>query len=527
MTVTFGAPQPCDEALLRTRTRRLDCPRAQKIWVIATSTLGSSLAFIDGSAVTLALPALQNDFGLTSAELQWVVNAYLLVLGALMLVGGALGDRYGLRRIFIIGSGIFGLGALSCAIAQSLPVLLAARVVQGIGGALLVPTSLALISNFFHDEEKGRAIGIWAGASALTTAIGPVLGGWLVDRWGWAAVFVLLVPLTALAIVMAWRHVPNNPARRTERLDYIGALLLAGSMATLFLALLQNGAERRSIMALVAIVVVAVFIWREKRIRRPILPLRLFRSSPFTGANVVTCLLYAAFSGALYFLPFDLIQVQGYSATEAGAALLPMTLLLGVGSTFAGDAIRRVNARALLTIGLLVSAAGFFALAAPGQNATYLTGFLPGIIVLGLGMTLSVAPLTTVVMSSVADDAVGLASGVNNTAARLAGAAAVAGLTAVAIAWFSGALAGDLRRAGVPPELVAQLSSDAGQLAGLRAPANVGAPMASAIQTSVASAYVGTFRALVVVCGLLAVASALTAWLSLKGPIKAAAARRR
>lgn len=518
MTVlAFGTRQPCDEALLRAQTVRLACPPKKKNWVIATSALGSSLAFIEGSAVTLALPSLQADLGLSSAELQWVVNVYLLALGALTLVGGALGDRYGLRRIFIAGCVTFGLGALGCALVRSLPLLLSARLVQGVGGALLVPTSLALISHHFQDEEKGRAIGIWAGASALTTAIGPVLGGWLVDRWSWPAVFILLVPLAALAIAMAWRHVPNSAPQRKGKLDYVGVLLLAGSMATFFLGLLGQSTRWRLNLILLSIAVIAIFIWRERNFRTPILPLRLFRSRIFAGANVMTCLLYAAFSGTLYFLPFNLIQVQGYSATEAGSALLPMTLLLGAGSAFAGSAMRRISPRSLLTIGPLISAAGFFTLAVPGHNTTYLTDFFPAITILGLGMTLSVAPLTTVVMASVDNDEIGLASGVNNTLARLAGALAVAGLTALAVAWFSGALVHSLHEAGVPSELAAQLSSHSAQLAGLRVPDGVGIPVASAIRASVANAYVSTFRALVVVCGLLAIGSAMAAWFSLDG----------
>jgi len=291
-------------------------------------------------------------------------------------------------------------------------------------------------------------------------------------------------------------------------------------MATFFSGLLEQGTGRRLNLILLSIAALAIFVWRERRTRTPILPLRLFRSPMFAGANLMTCLLYAAFSGALYFLPFDMIQVQGYSATEAGAALLPMTLLLGVGSAFAGSAMRRVNPRTLLTIGPLVSAVGFFALAAPGRDTAYLTDFFPAISILGLGMTLSVAPLTTVVMNSVGNDEVGLASGVNNTLARLAGALAVAGLTALAITWFSSALVRSLHEAGVPRQLAAQLSSHATQLAGLRAPDNVGIPIASAIRTSVANAYVHTFRLLVVVCGLLALGSALTAWLCLGAAVR-------
>ncbi len=517
MTVLgFGTCQPSDEAMLRADASTLPCPEMKKKWVIATSALGSSVAFVQASAVTLALPSLQADLGLTSLQLQWVVNTYLLALGTLMLVGGAMGDRYGLRRTFIFGTAVFAFGALSCALSESLSLLLIARLVEGAGAALLVPTSLALISKYFGKEEKGRAIGIWAGASALTTSISPVIGGWCVDRWGWRSVFVLLVPIALLAIAMAWRHVPSGAPERDRKLDYFGAILLAGAMAASLLALFAHRPGGPLDLFVLSLGVLGVFLWREERTRAPILPLRLFRSRIFVGANVMTCLLYAAFSGAFYFLPFDLMQVHGYSAVEAGAALLPMTVLLGVGSVFAGAAMRRIEARTLLAIGSLVCAAGFFALAAPGREATYVRDYLPALAILGLGMTISVAPLTTVVMGSVDAGDVGLASGVDNTMARLAGAIAVAGLTALAIWWFSNALVAALHDAGVPEALAAQLTASASQLAGLRAPPNVGVHMAAAINASVDNAYVSTFRTLVVVCGLSALGSALAAWVSLR-----------
>jgi EmrB/QacA subfamily drug resistance transporter len=483
---------------------------------LATAILGSSIAFIEGSVANLALPAIQADLGIDAVELQWVVNVYLLVLGAFTLVGGSLGDRFGLRRIFILGNAVFALGALGCAAASSLSALIVARLVQGLGGALLVPTSLALIGTHFDEDERGRAIGTWAGASALTTAIGPVLGGWLVDQWDWPAVFLLVAPLAALTIAVAWWRVPVTPTADDGALDYLGALFLVGSLGLLILAVVDPGSTpQRAAMLFVAAALGAAFFWRELRFDTPILPLRLFRSRSFSGANAMTLLLYAALSGALYFLPFNLIQVHGYTATQAGAAFLPMTLLLGVGSTLAGDSIRKFDPRFLLTLGPFVTAIGFFALAAPGENASYVGGFLPGILILGIGMTLSVAPLTTVVMSSVSGRQTGIASGINNTVARLAGVLAVGTLTAVAIASFSGTLETRLQEAGVSGALIAKVSSGAAQLAELKPPANVNASITRAIQGSVTSAYITTFRSIIVICGMLAVFSGLIAWFSL------------
>lgn len=515
MSIAYGSRQPCDNGFAAACQQTIPCPQRDKPWVLATAILGSSLAFIEGSVVNLALPAMQSDFGTTSTGVQWVMNAYLLMLGSFMLIGGSLGDRYGLRRIFITGTAVFGLGALAAAFAASMPLLVAARLLQGLGGALLVPTSLALIGSHFEEHERGRAIGTWAGASALTTALGPVIGGWLVDQWSWPAVFFLVVPLAALTIAICWWRVPASPARTGERLDYAGALALAASLGLLIYGLVASatGIERTLFLSL-SLVSGAAFLWHEQRFRPPMLPLRLFRSPAFSGANTMTFLLYAALGGTLFFLPFNLIQVQGYSATEAGAAFLPFSLIMGFGSTFAGDRIRKGNPRTFLTIGPLIAAAGFAALTIPGRDAAYVTGFLPGILLIGVGMTLAVAPLTTVVMNSVSTDEAGVASGVNNTAARVAGVVAIAALTAVAVWHFSGRLASDLQAQAVPTPVIQDLEQRASQLAELRPSRDVPPVVATAVSDAVASAYIATFRVLAIVCGVLAALSGVVAWFS-------------
>ena len=512
---SFVARQPCDEGELRAKHRPRICPQRDKPWVLATSILGSSLAFIEGSVVNLALPAMQSGLDIDSTAVQWVMNAYLLVLGSFMLAGGSLGDRFGLRRVFIMGNAVFGLGALGCALASSLPLLLAARCVQGLGGALLVPASLALIGSHFSEEERGRAIGTWAGASALTTAIGPVLGGLLVDQWGWPAVFWLVVPLAVMTLsIAAWR-VPADTAREGP-LDYAGALLLAASLATLIYGLVDPASgSHRAIFAGLAVVLAVAFIWRERHFTSPLLPLSLFSSKGFSGANLMTFMLYAAMSGALYFLPFNLIQVQGYSATAAGGAFLPMTLMLGLGSTFAGDLIRRFDPRVVLTLGPIVAGVGFLALALPGTDASYVTGFLPAILIIGVGMTISVAPLTTVIMSAVAEHQTGVASGINNTVARLAGVIAVAVLTGVAIGSFSSSLEDYLRELEVPAAVTEELLSNAARLAESSPPEDLLPGVARAIEAAIAYSYVDAFRLTAIICGLLAIGSGLAAWLTL------------
>jgi EmrB/QacA subfamily drug resistance transporter len=470
---------------------------------------------------------MQSDLSATSTELQWVVNAYLLMLGSFMLIGGSLGDRFGLRRIFMLGTAVFGIASFACALAPTLTGLIAARALQGLGGALLVPNSLALVARHFEQHERGRAIGTWAGASALTTALGPVVGGWLVDQWGWPAVFFLIPPLAALTIAVAGWHVPVSPVNNEERLDYAGALLLFASLFVFIYTLVTPaGLWQQALFYGLAVVLAVAFIGRERRFHSPMLPLALFRSRAFSGTNLMTVLLYGALSGALYFLPFNLIQVQGYSAVQAGAAFLPFSLILGFGSTFAGGMIRKFKPRVMLTIGPVVAALGLITLAIPGVGASYVTGFLPGIVILGVGMTLSVAPLTTVVMGTVDGRQSGVASGVNNTASRLAGVLAVAVLTAVAVVWFGGELENRLQEEDLPPKVALYLKDNASRLAELDAPANTPAVLSSIIENAISNSYIETFRLLVILCAILTALSGLLAWLTLASAKQEAVADR-
>lgn len=513
--IVNAAPPPCAVGEIQARRGR-PCATRSRPWILATAILGSSLAFVESSAVNLALPELQSDLGVSSSTLQWIANLYLLALGSLMLIGGSLGDRIGLRKVFLAGAAVFGAAVACCALAPSVPLLLAARCLEGLGAALLVPASLALVGTYFEGAARGRAIGTWAGASALAAALGPVVGGALVDLAGWRAVFAFLAPTAALTVLFGWRHLPADVSARSGRLDYLGAGLLLLTLAAAIAALMESGAAgQRTAFAAAAALAGTAFLVREKRASAPILPLRLFESRTFRAANIVTLLLYAALGGALYFLPFDLIQVQGLSATQAGAALLPMTLLLAGGSTAAGAALGRLDARTVLAAGPVLCAAGLFGLALPGTHATYVADFFAPIAVLGLGMTVSVAPLTAIVMGSVAREQTGVASGVNNTVSRLAGMMAVAALTALAVTTFTGSLSDELRVAGVPPELSKHLVADASQLADLRPPPDVDRPTAAAARSAIGLAYVRAFRRLMLISGSLALAGALVAWLGL------------
>lgn len=515
MSIAFGTRQPCDNVTRTDPARTERCPKGDQPWVLGLSILGSSLAFIEGSVVGVALPAMQASFGVDSAAVQWVTNAYMLMLGSLLLIGGAAGDRYGLKRVFVSGITLFGLGALACGVANSFVVLIVARVVQGLGAAALVPTSLALLSRYFDRDERRRAIGIWAGASALTTAMGPALGGWLVDAFGWPAVFLMVPPVALLAVLLAQRRVPTGTANTGEPLDYTGAILLSGALAALVVAILQVGAIAPGYWLALFVMLGSAFLFRQRRARMPMLPLTLFRKPDFSGVNLMTFLLYGALSGLLYFLPFNLIQVQGYSALQTGAAFLPMTLLIGIGSIFSGSLTGRFTERQVLTTGPLIAGLGFAACALPGSKTTYMFDWFPAVVVIGVGMASCVATLTTVVMNSVDDAHAGIASGVNNTAARLAGVLAVALLTAIAVSTFSSSLEKRLQAGGIAQDVRSQLLARSAMLAELKVPA--GADNASAVSAMVKASYVHAFRQIALLCALAAALSALIAFLAL-GP---------
>jgi EmrB/QacA subfamily drug resistance transporter len=395
-------------------------------WILAATILGSSMVFIDGSVVSIAAPALQRSLGATTAEVQWVMNAYLLLLGGLMLTGGALGDRIGRRAALEAGTAVFTVASVGCALAPDVGWLIAARVLQGVGGALLVPGSLAILREQIPEHERGRAFGTWAGAAALTTAAGPILGGWLVDAVSWRAIFLLNVPLGAATIAIARTRVPASD-REHRKLDLPGAVLAIAAFGLIGDGLIAIGDGRRghgAVSSAAGAVMLAVFLVREHRAETPMMPLGLFRSRAFAGTNAFTVLLYAAFSGALFLLPYDLIDARGYAASSAGLALLPMTLVMGTLSRFSGSWAETHGARTPMIVGPLVVAGGFALLALGG--ASYLLAILPGTLLLGLGMAITVAPLTNAVMGAVDDTHAGVASGINNTAARVAGLLGVA-----------------------------------------------------------------------------------------------------
>jgi EmrB/QacA subfamily drug resistance transporter len=411
----------------------LDEARGQ--WVLFAAVLGSSLAFLDATVVNIALPQIGRSLGADFAGLQWTVNGYTLTLASLILLGGSLGDRFGRRRIFVIGTVWFAAASLLCGVAPNIGSLVAARMLQGIGGALLTPGSLALIQASFRPADRARAIGAWSGLGGVAGALGPIVGGVLVGI-SWRLVFLVNLPLAAAVVVVALRHVPESMDRDMDpRLDPLGAALGAVGLAGTTYALIGlGGTGSRLAVVLTGLAGVAglvAFVVVELRSRHPMLPMEVFASRQFTAANLVTFTVYAALGVVFFLLVVDLQVVAGFTPLAAGSALLPVTFAMLVLSSRAGALAQRIGPRLLMSVGPVISAAGLLLLLRVGPDASYVADVLPGVVVFGLGLSATVAPLTATVLASASPQRAGIASGVNNAVARTAGLLAVAVLPVV------------------------------------------------------------------------------------------------
>jgi len=407
-------------------------------WVLLATVLGSAMASIDATVVGIALPAIGRDFGASLTSLQWVVTGYTLTLAGLLLLAGALGDRYGRRSVFVIGVIWFALASALCGLAIDTPMLVAARALQGVGAALLTPGSLAILEASFRPEDRGKAIGAWSGFSGVGTAIGPFLGGWLIQAVSWRLIFAINLPIAALVVAVAWRHVPESRDQDARGgLDVAGGALVTAGLVGVTYGLIEGPAagwaSAGPLTALIAgAVLLGAFVVRERRAAAPVLPLTLFSSAQFTAANVVTFVVYAALGGALFLLPIQLEQVSGYTALEAGVSLLPVTVIMLALSARSGALAARIGPRLQMSAGPVVIAAGLALFARIGYSGNYLTEVLPAVLVFGLGLAINVAPLTTTVLAAVPARHAGAASAVNNDVARAAGLIAVAVLPAAA-----------------------------------------------------------------------------------------------
>jgi len=505
---------PCDEAAIGSGRA---CAQAGAAgagpWILAATILGSSMAFIDGTVVNVALPALQSAFHATVVDVQWVVESYGLLLSALILAGGALGDLYGRRRVFLAGAVIFAAASAACGLAPTIGVLVMARSVQGVGAALLVPGSLSIISASFDEKSRGAAIGTWSGFTAITTALGPVLGGFLIQYASWRWAFFLNLPIAAAVVAISLWYVPESRGSEGKTLDWLGALLATASLAGIVAGFLESGrlGWRHPLVfgsLLGGAVLLALFVIVEARSPAPMVSLALFRSRAFLGANLLTLFLYAAIGIFFFFFPMTLIQLHGYSPSATGAAVLPLILLMFVLSRWSGGLVIRYGPRIPLIAGPLIVSLGFAAFAVVPAGAGYWVSFFPASLVLGFGMAVTVAPLTTVVMGAAGAEHAGAASGINNAVARVAGVLAIAVLGLLMVSSFSSHLNGALDIFRLSSENLQHIHSREIDLANLQLPPGLDGDTAAAVHRAILAAFQSAVRLVFLCCAALAAASA-------------------
>ena len=521
----IGKP-PCENGVTMDEDAARSCSASSRRWTLVAAVLGSSLAFIDGTVVNVALPSIQRQMGATVSDAQWVMESYALFLASFLLVGGVLGDRFGRRRIFMIGIGLFTLASIGCSLSTTVEFLIATRAIQGIGAALLVPGSLALISATFPQAERGAAIGTWSAFSGITAAIGPVIGGFLVDRYSWTWAFLLNIPVGVVLLLICMTRVPESRgASSRSAIDVAGASLATVGLAGIVFALIEapsRGWFATPIWAATAIGIAALllFIRVEARSAAPMLPLGLFRDRTFTGANILTLLLYAALGGSLFFLPLDLIQVQGYSATAAGAALVPAIAIMFALSRWAGTLVDVFGPKLPLVTGPVIAAIGFALFAWPTIGSNYWTTFFPAICILGLGMSITVAPLTTTVMNAFGTELAGTASGVNNAVSRVAALLAIALFGIVLTETFNAHLRTGLVTLHAPADLVSSVMAQRQKMAEIVIPPGYSAATIDGVKRVIALSFVAGFRRVMLISATLALLSAFSAWMLIQGKMR-------
>jgi len=514
---------PCDENLALSAGSKSPCSKAKQPWVLAATILGSSMAFVDSTVVNVAVPALETYFHANLVDVQWVVESYGILLSALILAGGALGDFFGRRRIFLIGVAVFTIASTACGLAQTIHQLILARCLQGIGAALLVPGSLAIISASFDEDSRGRAIGIWSGFTAITSAFGPVLGGWLIQYASWRWAFFLNLPPALGVLAISSFSVPESRAPDAKRVDWPGAVLATTGLAGLITGFLESGRlgwKHPLVLAglLGGFVLLVTFSLVEAKVPSPMVPFTLFKSRPFLGANILTLLLYGALGIFFFLFPMALIQGAGYSPTAAGSALLPMILLMFFLSSWSGGLVKRYGGKIPLILGPSIVAAGFSLFAVLSFGGNYWRTYFPASLVVGFGMAITVAPLTTVVMNSASQQHTGTASGINNAVARVAGVLAIAVFGTILVHAFDSRLEQKLTNLNLPSSVLSELRATEGDLRKMEPPQGLDPNTASHIQDAIARSFSFAFRAVLLCCAGLSVGSAAVAWSLIDGP---------
>ena len=487
-------------------------PRSQEKWILAATVIASTMAFSDMTIVNVALPVLQRELGITFSALQWVVESYTLILSALILVGGAIGDVYGRRRVFATGIVIFAVASAGCGLSQSAGLLIAARAVQGLGAALMMPGSLAIVSASFPRDRQGHGIGIWSSFTGMSTALAPALGGWIIDALSWHAAFLINLPLAAISLALTLKYVPESRQERQRRLDVTGMLLVIVGLGALTYGLINAGewgfGDLRGFGPILAgIIALALLVVAESRAADPMIPLPLFRVPGFGAIQAFTFLLWAALHGTAFFVPLRLMQVHGFAPTEAGAALLPLVVTSSVLSRYFGRLTDRIAPRTLLVVGACLTGAGFLYLAVPDSGARYMVGFFPALSLMGIGMGVCQVPVTVVAMNAAGRANVGTSSAINNAAARIGGLVAIAVFGLILVNGYDDALAKSLHDAGLPVAVQLALEQQHGKLAGSVLPAGLAPDQHRLAAMIIGDAFVAGYRRAMVVAAAMAFAS--------------------
>ena len=487
-------------------------------WVLLAAILGSSMSSVDSTVVYVALPVLQKELGATVVQAQWIVEAYVLLQAALILVGGSLGDRFGRRRVFAFGLGLFAFASALCGISATADQLIAFRALQALGGALLAPSSLAIISAHFDDRSRGKAIGAWSGAIALAAAIGPLLGGWLIGAFSWRWAFYINVPIALINLVILFWHVPESRDEESGgTLDWIGASLATLGLGGITFGLIESSNYGLGSPVVLSSIVLGIlslfaFVYSQSKVPHPMMPLSLFRSSNFSGANLITLLLYGAFSVTLFFMPFNLIQIQGYTPLEAGASLLPISIVLGAFSGWAGGLVSKFGAKLPLIVGPLIVTVAFLYITQIGIGGSYWTTIFPAVLIMAIGLTIVFAPLSTTVMSSAPMRLSGTASGINNALISTANVLFVSLLGVVALHSFSAAVDRRIEPLQLSPMIREQIDEETVKLANAGAPRSLNSSQQAAVNNIFDLAFVDAFKILMLFCAGLSAASAAVSW---------------